>query len=40
MDITYEEYIDFINHLFMQELLDFDYYVEGKRSTVDSLSIL
>jgi hypothetical protein len=40
MDLTFEEYIDYLNELFIQELLDFDYYVEGKRSTVDSLTIL
>ena len=34
------EYIDYLNDLFIQEILDFDYYVEGKRSTVDSLTIL
>jgi hypothetical protein len=34
------EYIDYLNSLFIQEVLDFDYYVEGKRSTVDSLTIL
>lgn len=34
------EYIDYLNDLFIQEILDFDYYVEGKRSTVASLTIL
>jgi hypothetical protein len=34
------EYINYLNDLFIQEVLDFDYYVEGKRSTVDSLTIL
>lgn len=34
------EYIDYLNSLFIQEVLDFDYYVEGKRSTVDSLTVL
>jgi hypothetical protein len=34
------EYIDYLNSLFIQEVLDFDYYVEGKRSTVDALTIL
>ena len=34
------EYIDYLNDLFIQEFLDFDFYVEGKRSTVDSLTIL
>jgi hypothetical protein len=34
------EYIDYLNSLFIQEVLDFDYYVEGNRSTVDSLTTL
>lgn len=25
MDLTYEEYIDFINSLFLQMFVDFDY---------------
>ena len=40
MDITFEEYIDFINHLFLQELVDFDYKFRNTGSTVDSLQIL
>jgi hypothetical protein len=39
MDMTYEEYIDFINHLFMQEFID-DAYHLGRESTVNALSIL
>lgn len=39
MDLTYEEYIDFINHLFMQEFTD-DAYHTGLESTIDSLTIL
>ena len=39
MDMTYDEYIDFINHLFMQEFVD-DAYHMGRESTVASLSIL
>ena len=39
MDITYDEYIDYINHLFMQEFLDEDYSVGQADSTVDSLTI-
>ena len=26
MDLTYDEYLDFINHLFLQEFVDFDYH--------------
>lgn len=26
MDMTYDEYTDFINHLFLQEFVDFDYH--------------
>ena len=25
MDLTYEEYLEFVNHLFLQEFVDFDY---------------
>lgn len=39
MDITIEEYIDFINHLFMQEFVD-DAYHTGRESTDSALSIL
>jgi hypothetical protein len=39
MDMTYEEYIEFINHLFLQEFVD-DAYHAGRESTVASLSIL
>ena len=34
------EYIDYLNDLLIQEILDIDYYVERKRSTVDALTIL
>jgi hypothetical protein len=40
MDVTYDEYINFINHLVMQELLDFAYFVGQDGSTADSLTIL
>jgi len=40
MDITLESYISYLNDLFIQELLDFDYSVKGDRTTVDALSIL
>jgi hypothetical protein len=26
MDMTYEEYVDFINHLFLERLADDDYF--------------
>ena len=38
--MNYEDYIDYLNDLSIQELLDFDYYVKGDRSTVDALTIL
>ena len=34
------EYIDYLNDLLFQEVLDSDYFIERKRSTVDSLTIL
>lgn len=40
MDLTYEEYIEFINHLFMQEFVDFAYHFGQNNSTADSLLIL
>ncbi len=40
MDMTYDEYIEFINHLFMQEFVDFGYRMGDTASTVDSLQIL
>jgi len=40
MDMTYDEYIDFINHLFLQEFVDFDYHMGHSDSTIDSLQIL
>jgi hypothetical protein len=40
MDLTHEEYINYLNDIFIQKLLDVEYYVEGKHSTVDSLTIL
>ena len=39
MDITYEEYIEYINHLFMQEFTDDEYHL-GRESTVASLTTL
>lgn len=40
MDMTYEEYTAFINHLFLQEFLDEDYHYEADTSTAYSLAIL
>ena len=40
MDMTYDEYIEYINHLFLQEFLDFSYQMGDTESTVESLSIL
>lgn len=40
MDVTYDEYIEFINHLFMQEFVDFDFHFRDTESTVESLTIL
>ncbi len=39
MDMTYDEYIDFINHLFLQEFVDFDYHMGHSESTCESLTI-
>lgn len=39
MDMTYDEYINFINHLFLQELVDFDYHTGHSESTRESLTI-
>lgn len=38
MDLTFDQYIDFINHLFLQEFVDFDY--KDAYSTDNSLTIL
>ncbi len=39
MDLTYDEYIDFINHLFLQEFVDWDY-KENTGGTSDALTVL
>jgi hypothetical protein len=39
MNLTYDDYIAYINHLFMQEFLD-DAYHMGRESTVASLTLL
>jgi hypothetical protein len=36
--MTYQEYIDFLNHLFMERLTDFEFHNSG--STVDALEVL
>lgn len=38
MDLTFDEYIDFINHLFLQEFVDFDY--KDAASTGDALTVI
>jgi hypothetical protein len=40
MDVTYEEYLEYINDLYMQEFLDFGYHFGKSESTVDSLAIV
>jgi len=40
MDMTYDEYIEYINHLFMQEFVDFQYHMGDTEATVESLTIL
>ena len=39
MDMTYDEYINFINHLFMQEFLDDSYHMGRSETSVNALSI-
>lgn len=39
MDWTYEEYIDFVNHLFLQEFVDFDYQYAVQCSTQHALEV-
>lgn len=40
MDLTLKDYLDYINSLLMQEMLDFDYTIGQDASTVDALTIL
>lgn len=40
MDLTYDEYIEFINHLFLQEFVDMSYHLGHTESTIESLTIL
>lgn len=38
---TLTEYIDYVNHLFLQRLVDFDYYENAdKGSTADALTVI
>jgi hypothetical protein len=39
MNMTYDDYIEFINYLFMQEYVDDEYHT-GRESTVGSLTLL
>lgn len=39
MDWTYEEYIEYVNHLFMQEFVDFEYRFSMTGSTQHSLEV-
>jgi hypothetical protein len=39
MNLTYDGYIEYINHLFMQEYVDDEYHT-GRESTVNALIIL
>lgn len=38
MDVTYDDYIDFINHLFLQEMLDESYHYGKSDSTDNALT--
>lgn len=40
MDLTYDEYLEYLNHLFLERLVDFAYYFGQNNSTTDSLLIL
>ena len=35
--MTYEQYIDYINHLFLEILVDFEY---DRGSTVDAMEVM
>jgi hypothetical protein len=39
MDWTYDEYIDFVNHLFLQEFADFDYHFDLRGSMPHALEV-
>lgn len=39
--ITYVEYIEYLNHLFLQQLVDFDYYENANTgSTADAFTVI
>ena len=38
--MTYEEYIDYINHLFLQEMADFAYHFKYSETTTDALTVI
>ena len=40
MDVTYDEYLEYINHLFLERLVDFAFHFGHNASTADSLTIL
>ena len=40
MEMTYDEYISFVNHLFIQEFCDVDYWMNLRESTVDAMTTL
>lgn len=40
MDLTYDDYISYINHLFLQEFVDDAYHMGYTETTVNALSIL
>lgn len=40
MDLTYDEYLEYLNHLFLERLVDFAYHFGHNGSTVDSLTVL
>jgi hypothetical protein len=40
MDLTYCEYHQYLNHLFIQEFVDFGYKANKTNSTVDALTII
>jgi type IV secretory pathway VirJ component len=48
MDLTFEEYIDFVNHLFLARMVDFEFalstwaneYEQEGSQTVDAMTII
>jgi hypothetical protein len=37
MDLTFEEYIDFVNHLFLERLVDDDFWKEVFQKSSESV---